>query len=594
MSTVPHYSRHWWAAVAFALLTAFASVGAMAAEPSRVLLLHSFGHDFAPFSDFAETFRTELAQRLGKRVDLYEVSLLTARSSTPSEDAPFVDHLLALFPERQPDLVVTIGGPAFRLVQRQRQRFFPRTPMLFAATDQRLVQHAALTADDTVVAIKSDLPGLVENILEVLPETTQVAVVLGASPIEKFWAEEARRELQPFMNRINFIWFDQHSFEEMKRRAAALPPRSAILHLLLLVDAVGVPLTQEHALKDLHAVANAPIFGGYNSQVGRGIVGGRLISTEELGRNAADVAVRMLRGETPSAIQTAPLVPGMPVYDWRELQRWGISEATLPAGSIVQFREPTVWENYSSYIAAGLAILALQTVLIASLIWQRARRRSAEHEAVSLSGRLLTVHENERRRLARELHDDVTQRLAALAIEAARMESGRRPPTDNTTRSIRDGLMKLSEDVHALSYRLHPSVIDDLGLVEALKAECDRVARGGSVTVDVDAREIPQKLPHDTALCLFRIAQEALRNVVRHAGASAVEVSLAPMDGGLQLAVSDNGAGFDPARDTGRQSLGHASMRERVHLLGGEVDIDSTPGHGTSVIAWVPLQAVPS
>jgi signal transduction histidine kinase len=154
--------------------------------------------------------------------------------------------------------------------------------------------------------------------------------------------------------------------------------------------------------------------------------------------------------------------------------------------------------------------------------------------------------------------------------------------------------VKLSEDVHALSYRLHPSVIDDLGLVEALKAECDRVARAGSVSVDVDAREIPPKLPQDTALCLFRIAQEALRNVVRHAGASAVEVSIAPMDGGLQLAVSDNGAGFDSARDAGRHSLGHASMRERVHLLGGEVDIESTPGHGTTVIAWVPLQVVAS
>ena len=139
-----------------------------------------------------------------------------------------------------------------------------------------------------------------------------------------------------------------------------------------------------------------------------------------------------------------------------------------------------------------------------------------------------------------------------------------------------------------------PSVIDDLGLVEALKAECDRVARAASVRVDVNAREIPHRLPQDTALCLFRIAQEALRNVVRHARANAVEVSLAPMDGGLQLAVSDNGAGFDAARDSGRHSLGHASMRERVHLLGGEVDIESTPGRGTTVIAWVPLQAAPS
>jgi signal transduction histidine kinase len=422
-----------------------------------------------------------------------------------------------------------------------------------------------------------------------------VAVVLGASPLEKFWTEELRREFQPFMHRINFVWFDERSFEEVKQLAAALPPRSAILYGLMLVDAAGVPHTLEHALRGIHTAANAPMFGLYSEQLGQGIVGGRLISNQELGRNAADVAVRILRGEAPGAIRTTPLTPGKPIYDSRELRRWGISEASLPAGSVVQFREPTVWQQYGSYIAAGVTIFVLQTALIATLIWQRAGRRRAEHEAASLSGRLLTVHENERRRLARELHDDVTQRLAALAIEAARIDSGTRPPTEGgTTRSLRDGLVKLSEDVHALSYRLHPSVIDDLGLVEALKAECDRVARAGSVSVDVNAREIPPKLPQDTALCLFRIAQEALRNVVRHAGASAVEVSIAPMDGGLQLAVSDNGAGFDSARDAGRHSLGHASMRERVHLLGGEVDIESTPGHGTTVIAWVPLQVVAS
>ena len=587
---VPHYSRLWRAAIGLALFAAFAAVGATVTEPKRVLLVHSFGNDFAPFL----TFRTELAKRLGEPVDLHEVPLLTGRNGASPEDAPFVDYLLGLFPQRPPDLVVTIGGPALRLAQRQRQRLFPQAPMLFASADQRHVQDAALTANDTVVAIKIDFPGLIENILEVLPETKQVAVVLGASPLEKFWAEELQREFQPFMQRINFVWLNQLSFEEIKQRVAALPPRSAILYGTLLVDAAGVPHAREVALKGLHTAANAPMFGIYSEQLGQGVVGGRFISNQELGRNAADVAIRILRGEAPGAIRTPPLTAGKPVYDSRELRRWGISEASLPTGSVVQFREPTVWQQYGSYITAGLIIFVLQSALIVTLFWQRARRRRAEHEAASLSGRLLTVHENERRRLARELHDDVTQRLAALAIEAARVDSGTGQPTEGGTRSIRDGLVKLSEDVHALSYRLHPSVIDDLGLVEALKAECDRVARAGSVSVDVDAREIPLKLPQDTALCLFRIAQEALRNVVRHAKASAVEVSIAPMDGGLQLAVSDNGAGFDSTRHTGRHSLGHASMRERVHLLGGEVDIESTPGHGTTVIAWVPLQAVPS
>ncbi|MGZ9066942.1 MAG: sensor histidine kinase [Burkholderiales bacterium] len=593
-----YYLRHWLAAIGlalFAAFVAFAALGATAAEPKRVLLLHSFGQDFAPFGDFAATFRTELAKGWRGPVDLYEVPLLAARSSTPPEDAPFVDYLLGLFPKHQPDVVVAIGGPAVRFAQRQRQRLFPQAPMLFASS-QRHVQDAALTAYDTVVAIDVDLPGYVENIFRVLPQTTDVAVVLGASPLEKFWAAELRREFQPFTNRINFVWFDQHSFEQTKRLAATLPPRSAILYVFMLVDGAGVPYTQEHALRDLHAVANAPIFGIYGEQVGLGTVGGRLLSSQEHGRNTADVAIRILRGETPGrALQPAPLGLGTPVYDSRELRRWGISEASLPAGSSVRFREPTVWQQYGSYIVAGATIFVLQSALIVTLFWQRARRRRAEQEAVSLSGRLLTVHENERRRLARELHDDVTQRLAALAIDAARIDSITRSSTEGgTTRSIRDGLVKLSEDVHALSYRLHPSVIDDLGLVEALKAECDRVARAGSLSVDVNAREIPPKLPQDTALCLFRIAQEALRNVVRHAGASAVEVSLGRMEGGLQLAVSDNGAGFDATRDTARRSLGHASMRERVHLLGGEVDIESTPGQGTTVIAWVPLQVVAS
>jgi signal transduction histidine kinase len=234
----------------------------------------------------------------------------------------------------------------------------------------------------------------------------------------------------------------------------------------------------------------------------------------------------------------------------------------------------------------------LQSALIAGLFWQRLRRRRAERETASLSGRLLMVHENERRRVARELHDDVTQRLAALAIEATRIEGPHRMSGDEATRSIRDGLVKLSEDVHALSYRLHPSVIEDLGLVEALKAECERVTRSGAVTVQFTAKEIPKKLPQDTALCVFRVAQEALRNVVRHAGASSVEVSVARLDGGLQLAVSDNGTGFDPGRHADRPSLGLASIRERVNLLKGTVDIDSAQGRGTTVLAWVPLSVV--
>ncbi len=592
MIALRRHSRPLWAIAVLVLLTGFNVVAQPADTPKRVLLLHSYGEDFAPYSDLSLAFRDELTRSLGQPVDLIEVSLVTAAGGASLEDTPFVDYLQALLVGRKPDLVVPIGGPASNFAQRQRQRLFPDVPTLYAAVDDRTVESYVLTDADTVVATRLDVRGFVQNMLDVLPETTHVAVVVGASPVEKFWKEELLREFQPFMNRIEFSWFDELTFEEMKRRVAELPPRSAVLYAVLVVDAAGVPRPLTRGLQDIHAAANAPVFGVFASNVDRGVLGGRLVSDRELGRSAAGVAIRVLHGESPGAIKTPPLGPGPPVYNWRELQRWGISEASLPSGSDVRFREPTAWEQYRPYLAAGVTIVLLQSALIAGLFWQRLRRRRAERETASLSGRLLMVHENERRRVARELHDDVTQRLAALAIDATRIEGPHRASADEVTRSIRDGLIKLSEDVHALSYRLHPSVIEDLGLVEALKAECERVTRSGAITVQFNASEIPQKLPQDTALCLFRVAQEALRNVVRHAGASSVEVSVSPIDGGLQLAVSDDGKGFDFGKRAERPSLGLASIRERVNLLKGTVDIDSAEGRGTTVLAWVPLSAV--
>jgi len=207
-------------------------------------------------------------------------------------------------------------------------------------------------------------------------------------------------------------------------------------------------------------------------------------------------------------------------------------------------------------------------------------------EVQELAGRLLTGHEGERRRLARELHDDLTQQLARLAIDAGRMESSAGAP--GGLRALREDLVRLSEVVHAMSSRLHPSVLDDLGLIEALKAECARVARQGALRVEVNASDVPEALTAEASLCLFRVAQEALSNASRHAHASAVTVLLSSRSKGLQLAVSDNGSGFDPDRPREHASLGLLSMRERVRLLQGQFTIASTPGRGTTVVAWVP------
>ena len=218
-------------------------------------------------------------------------------------------------------------------------------------------------------------------------------------------------------------------------------------------------------------------------------------------------------------------------------------------------------------------------------------RRQAEDEARDLNGRLITAHEDERARLARALHDDVTQRLALLAIDAGRKEKGLGDTiARQAMRSIRHDLVQLSEDVHALSYALHPAILEDLGLIEALKAECARFGAVEGIPTSFRATGNVDEPTQALSLCLYRVAQEALRNVARHSGASSVEVELRAVGSKLELAVEDNGVGFDPTRKQARPSLGLAGMRQRLFLVDGELLIDSAPGNGTIIVARAPLK----
>jgi signal transduction histidine kinase len=157
-------------------------------------------------------------------------------------------------------------------------------------------------------------------------------------------------------------------------------------------------------------------------------------------------------------------------------------------------------------------------------------------------------------------------------------------------RSIRHDLVQLSEDVHALSYALHPAILEDLGLIEALKAECARFGAVEGIRTSFRATGDIDGPSQALSLCLYRVAQEALRNVARHSGASSVEVELRALGSKLELAVEDDGVGFDPTRKQARPSLGLAGMRQRLFLVDGELLIDSAPGNGTIIVALAPLK----
>jgi signal transduction histidine kinase len=390
-----------------------------AAESKRVMLLHSFGLDFKPWSEYAKSIRSELVRQSPWPLDIVENSLVTARSSDEDPEAPFVEYLRALFAKRPLDLIVSIGAPAAAFVQRHRQRLFAATPMVFTAVDQRRVQYSSLTANDAVVALRINYLSAFENILQVLPDTKDVIVVVGTSPIEKFWKEAIGKEVEPLANQIKLSWTDELSFETLLKQASALPPHTAIFWELMIVDAAGVVHEGDVPLTRLHAVATAPIFSYDESFFGSAIVGGPLLLAADTGRQTAAAAIRILNGERPGEIRPPPVQFASPVFDWREMQRWGISEKNLPPGSEIRFRNPTAWEQYRAYILAVIAAILIQFALISWLLYEHWRRQRAEILARNTLSELTQVNRMATvGQLSASIAHEVRQPLAAILANA--------------------------------------------------------------------------------------------------------------------------------------------------------------------------------
>jgi signal transduction histidine kinase len=384
------------------------------------MLLHSFGRDFKPWSEYAKAIRGEMDRQSPWPLDITENSLVTARFSDENPEAPFVDYLRALFAKRPLDLIVSIGAPAANFVQRHRQQLFASTPMVLMAVDERRVQYSNLTANDTAVAVRINYLSAFENILQVLPDTKDVIVVVGTSPIEKFWKEAIAEEVEPLANRIKLSWTDELSFEALLKQASALPPHTAIFWELMIVDAAGVVHEGDVPLTRLHAVANAPIFSYDESFFGSAIVGGPLLLVADSSRQTAAVAIRILGGEKPSEIKTPPIQFASPVYDWREMQRWGISENRLPSGSEILFRPPTAWDQYRWQILFIAAVILTETLLILGLLYEHQRRRRAEVQSLQRMtelahlNRIATAGE-----LSVSIAHEVKQPLAAIVAQSS-------------------------------------------------------------------------------------------------------------------------------------------------------------------------------
>jgi len=214
-----------------------------------------------------------------------------------------------------------------------------------------------------------------------------------------------------------------------------------------------------------------------------------------------------------------------------------------------------------------------------------------EETLENLSGRLINAQEEERKRIARELHDDLNQSMALLSIELAQLGKRIQKPRNlgPLVQSLQTRALEISAEIHRLSYRLHPSKLDHLGLATAVESLCEELSESRKLRIEFHQKGFPANIPNDVSLCLFRIAQESLRNCLKHSGAHKAHVVLEKSKGAVRFSVSDDGCGFDTKSDAMKRGLGFTSMIERLHLVGAELQVYSQPLSGTRIEITVPL-----
>jgi PAS domain S-box-containing protein len=355
------------------------SIVAAQERPKRVLILSSEGSSSIPGQIIEQSLCTALKSGSPAGVDTYTEYLDATRTRVDGYEKELIAALRGKYVGQKFDLIFAIDASALRVLLQNRSEIFQDSPIVFVTLDERNMTGLTLGSNITGIWGQVNLRPNLELALALQPETRNVVVLAGVSEFDQYWTTKAREDFAALQGRLEITYLIGLNISELKAALAKLPQNTIVFLLTVTRDNGGNNYFNLDVLRQISPTSSVPIYGTTDAQLGVGIVGGRLVSFEAIGTQMAQIGLRVLSGERPEAI--APYgIPSVAMFDSRELKRWGISEQQLPPGSVVRFKELSLWGQYKWRFIGIISLCILEALLIAYLLFTRARRRNAERE----------------------------------------------------------------------------------------------------------------------------------------------------------------------------------------------------------------------
>ena len=554
-------------------------------------------------------------------VQLYTEYLDLSRFSGPGHTRAVTDYLGRKYAGLKIDAIITIYPAVLDMFLGEARAGFPGVPIVACAIPRIQAENLERSPSRrliTGVVVGDNIVGIMDSIFRLRPGTKHIALVSGTSRNDVASASIFRKGLERYAEKIELIDLTKLPMQETLARVGSLPLDTIVLYSTIFTDGTGQNFVPREALKLISRAANAPVFGLYDSYLGYGIVGGRLVSLEQQGREAATLALRIMGGESPASIPFGGEQAYVNLYDWRELKRWGLDESALPVDAILLNKPFSAWESYKLYIIGAVAFCLLETALIFFLIVQRRRKKVAEAEVARARAELRHVERSSRMgELTASLAHEINQPLGAILSSA---------------QAALRFLESATPDLNLFRTILHNIVQDDkraAGVITSLRSMLKREERGRepvnmktvlddvlnlfhseaivrNVTIE---RDFDSSLPpvladkiqlQQVVLNLIMNAAEAMSESPHERNRRRIILRTQVTDHGIQVTVRDFGPGIDPTKpvdiwqpffttkSTGL-GMGLNVSRSIIQAHGGRLSAENHPDGGAMFTFELPV-----